>query len=410
MMRWLGLRLLRDMRLAAILALLVPQGFAVTINGIAAPWMMQSFGLRPAGLARMFALVSLSAAGAFMLGRMFDSLGRGRVLRWCVIGGAVSAAAAALSGALVPFVIFDTALVATASAIVAGAPVVIAEVLDPSDRATGQGLGGLALGAGAGLCIVLMPALRHLALSWRWMLWIAGLPLLAAPWLLRGDWDKQFWRPGDERDPASSSLSGALFRGIHGRRIAVLMTSSVCSTAAISASRNWGYFHSISDAGLSPEMASGAFLFAGVTALSGFPLGAMACDRVGRVWTVAGFGALVALAMLFCFLGPPGGYRWPVLWLAAGFAVLGAATNGLIVGGTAAATELFPTPVRATAVAYIALAGAAGSIAGQALVAAMAAHVTRVATVVAMMGVGALASSALFLGFVDESRGLSLEA
>jgi MFS family permease len=136
----------------------------------------------------------------------------------------------------------------------------------------------------------------------------------------------------------------------------------------------------------------------------------MASERVGRVWTVAGFGALVALAMLFCFLGPPSGFRWPVVWLAAGFAALGAATNGLIVGGTAAATELFPTPVRATAVACIALAGAAGSIAGQALVAAMATHVSHVATVVGMMGLGALVSSALFLGFVDESRGLVLEA
>ena len=48
-----------------LLAALAFQGFALAINGVAAPWMMTSFGLDQAGMARAFAWISLSAIGAF---------------------------------------------------------------------------------------------------------------------------------------------------------------------------------------------------------------------------------------------------------------------------------------------------------------------------------------------------------
>lgn len=368
---------------------------------------MQSFGLNPQGLARLFAAVSFSAIGAFVLTRMFDSFGRGRVLRLCVLAAAASAIGAACSPTLAPFVIFDVALGACASAIIAGTPVIIAEVLSPDERATGQGLGGIALGAGAGLCIILMPALHHLNWSWRWLLWAAGAPILAGPWLLSSRWDSQFWHPEHSRE--SLLALGGLFNGAHRRRIAVLMASSVCSTAAISASRTWGYFHSVKEAGLTPFVASAIFLFAGAVAMAGFPLGALCSDRAGRVPTVAASAAVIAAMAMVSFWGPPASFRYPALWLGAGFAVLSVAVNVATVGGTAAATELFPAPMRATAVGWIALAGAGGTVAGQALIALLAAHFRQVSTVVGITGLLALGTSALFMLFVEESRGLVLK-
>src|SRR5581483_2489549 len=101
---------------------------------------------------------------------------------------------------------------------------------------------------------------------------------------------------------------GTLFHQGHRRRIAALMASSVCSTAAISASRTWGYFHSVKEVGLTPFVASAIFLFAGAAAMAGFPLGAVCSDRAGRVPTVAVSAAIIALMAMVSFWGPPAGF------------------------------------------------------------------------------------------------------
>ena len=61
--------------------MLAIQAFAATINVVAAPWIMQSFHLNPASLARLFAVISVSAIGALIMTRLFDVIGRRRVLR-----------------------------------------------------------------------------------------------------------------------------------------------------------------------------------------------------------------------------------------------------------------------------------------------------------------------------------------
>src|SRR5262249_58957091 len=65
---------------AAMLALLAYQGFVLAMNGVAAPWMMRTFALEQSGIARLFAVTSVSALGAFLLARLADRLGRRAVL------------------------------------------------------------------------------------------------------------------------------------------------------------------------------------------------------------------------------------------------------------------------------------------------------------------------------------------
>jgi len=151
------------------------------------------------------------------------------------------------------------------------------------------------------------------------------------------------------------------------------------------------------------------FLFAGTVALAGFPIGATFCERVGRVQTVGVSGITVALATVFSFWGPPTSFRHPVIWLALGFSVLGFAVNTITVGGTTSATELFPTPVRATALGCVALAGALGQLGGQWLVAALSPRFG-IATIVGAAGFFAIGVSILFRAFVEESKGIDLVA
>src|SRR5262249_9241600 len=195
MANWPRKELLTNFQLLQVLALLVPQGFVMGINGVAAPWIMGSFGLEAPGLARLFAGISIAGLVAFLLARLFDLFGRGRMLRWNVAIGSASAAGAALSVTTWSFIIFQTLLIASASAAIAAIPAIITEMLDPSDRAMGQGLGGIALGVGGGLCLCLMPVLNYLHLSWRWLPALAAVPGVAVPWVRGGGFDDQFWRP-----------------------------------------------------------------------------------------------------------------------------------------------------------------------------------------------------------------------
>src|SRR5436190_13900392 len=87
-------RMIFDRGRAAVLAALCYQGFVLAMNGVSAPWMMRSFGLDQASIARAFAWISVSSIGAFALARAADKVGRRRILMWSLSSGSVASAIA----------------------------------------------------------------------------------------------------------------------------------------------------------------------------------------------------------------------------------------------------------------------------------------------------------------------------
>src|SRR5208282_422030 len=166
----------------ALVAMLFYQGFAVAIVSVAAPWIGTSFHLDGAGVARLFAWISLSALGALALSRMIDRHGRRRMILWCVAAIPVCSIATALSTNFVAFTAFQIALYAVLGAAGAGCIVMLSEELPIAHRARGQSFGGLAGAVGAGFCVFLMPIFVAYGWSWRWMFVIsaAGIAMLPA--------------------------------------------------------------------------------------------------------------------------------------------------------------------------------------------------------------------------------------
>ena len=66
--------------IAAIVILLIYQGYSLSVVGVASPWIAKSFGLDQAKLAELFAWMSLSAFGALILARLADRVGRRRII------------------------------------------------------------------------------------------------------------------------------------------------------------------------------------------------------------------------------------------------------------------------------------------------------------------------------------------
>jgi MFS family permease len=391
-----------------MLAMLGFQAFALTINGVAAPWIMQRFHLNQASLARLFAVISVSAIGALILTRMFDVIGRRRMLRWCAVASSFGAIGAALSHGLIAFTLCEVILNAAASAAIAAGIVVIAEKLPAPERAAGQSVAGIALRVGSGFTVALMPLLAYGAYSWRWLLLLAATANLGLRLVDRAhDELVESQHPAMNRDHAGNALSD-LMRPRYRRHAITFVVSALLSSIAITSSKSWIYFHAVSTVGSAPAAASVMLLIAGGLALIGYPLGAASSERFGRVPTVCGFAMLLAFGTVWSFWGPPANFRYPILWLGIGVGAFGVATNATSVGTTSSATELIPSGLRTTMIGSMVFAGAIGQLTGQSIVAALAPRLGGVSNVVGYLGLVAIGVSILYGFLIDESRGLAL--
>jgi len=390
-------------------ALLWFQGFTMSINGIAAPWIAKSFGLGESGIASLYAWISVSAIGALVLSRLADRLGRRQVLRWCLRGTPPAALGAALSANVVAFVLFEIVIYAFIAATLASAVVILAEELPIAARARGQSFAGLAVNLGGGLCLMLMPALDRAGYSWRWLLAFSALGILWVPFVAQLVPESQRWERAAASGATAASRFVDIFRGRYRRRAIPILTCFLLSSIANTAATSWGYFHAVSVVGLSAAAASLMMLTGGAVSMLGFPLGAWTAERFGRVPTVVTFGVLIAAGSLFFYWGPPARGMAPTLWLAIGFAWFMTAVNGSTVAGNAAATELFPTALRGTLIGWFALVGAMAAVSSQAVIAILAERLGGLSVVVGYLGLLTIPSAVIFGLCIEETRGLSLE-
>lgn len=281
----------------AIVAMLAYQGFVISINGVASPWIAKSFDLTDSQIAALFAWISISALGALGLSWVADRVGRRRILLWCMIAMPMCALGAALSTGLILFAAFEICMYAFIGGTIAASIVMLAEALPIAARARGQSYGGLAAALGAGICVLLMPLLVQAGYSWRWLFAIAAAGLLALPFVAISIPESRRWQ--------RAAASGATRRKFYDvfdvryrRRAIAMMTCSLLGTIAAEAAGSWSYFHAVSAVGLPAGIASTLTVLGGGAGIVGFPLGAWCCERFGRVPTVVLSGLVAALGAL----------------------------------------------------------------------------------------------------------------
>ena len=393
----------------AMVAVLGYQGFTMSINGIAAPWIAQTFDLDQSAIAGLYARISVSALGALMLSRLVDRIGRRRVLLGCMAATPLCALGAALSSSLSMFTILEIALYAFIGATVSGSVVMLAEELPIAMRATGQSYGGLAMGLGTGVCVLLMPLLAGAGYSWRWLLVLSGSGLLGLPFITRVVPESRRWQHAAATGSTDAGRFYDVFSAQHRGRALPILVCALFGTTAGTAAMSWSYFHAVSVVGLSAGAATLTVLIGGGIGLLGYPLGAWVCEHLGRVPTVVSFGLLAAVGAAGFYWGPPAHCAFPGVWLAAGFGWFTGAGNASMVGGNSAATELFPTALRGTMIGWFALVGALGAVSAQGAIALLAEPMGGLSHVVGYLSLLGIPSALIFGLFVEETRGLSLE-
>jgi len=393
----------------ALVAMLFYQGFAVAIVSIAAPWIGISFNLDGAGIARLFAWISLSALGALALSRMIDRYGRRRMILWCMAAIPVCSIGTAVATSLVWFTVFQIGLYAVVGAAGSGCIVMLSEELPIERRAQGQSFGGLAGAVGAGFCIFFMPIFVAYGWSWRWMFVISAAGAAMLPAMMRRLPESERWEVSDASGINTRTRFYDVFQPLYRKRSITMIICALAAAISTTAANAFSYYHAVSVVGLSAASTSLMTIVAGGLGLIGFPLGAWTAERFGRVPTVVGFGIFITAGHLWYYWGPPTHFAWPLMWLGTGFCWFDICDNGGTVASNAAATELFPTPLRGTMIGWFALVSAIGAVISNAAVALLAHAMGGMSIVVGALSIVGIPAAILFGIMIDETRGMSLE-
>ena len=392
-----------------LLIVMAFQGYAATIPTIAAPWFRVDFHLNDPSMARVFAGFALSSFGALALARMADRVGRKRVMMWSAIAMPVGALGAWFAPNVFAFVACIIVVEAFLGAAVTCSVVMLAEILPVPRRAAGQSWAGLASAAGGGLCVFLAPVFVRFGFSWRWMMAIPVAGLAILPQVVRSIPESERWRRDAHQEERRRTHFYDIFVPLYRRRTVTLIACSLLATFASEGVNSYSYFHAVTVTGLSPDFASALTIVGGGVGMLGFPIGAWAAERFGRVPTIFTCGAITSSVALAYFWGPPVHFGHPALWLGAAFLFMNATTNAALVASYAAITELLPTALRGTMMGWLALTSAFGALSAEATIATFATAAGGISIITGWLSLLGIPGAILFGMIIEETRGLSLE-
>jgi len=395
---------------AMLLVVLGFQGYAATIPTIAAPWFSKDFQLSDPAMAKVFAGFALSSFGALALARMADGIGRRRVLMWSAIAMPIAALGAAAAHEVVAFVGFVVVLEAFLGAAMTCSVVMLAELLPVPRRANGQSWAGLATAVGGGLCVFLAPVYPRFGMSWRWLLAIPVVGIVILPNVVRSLPESKRWRREVCELESRPTHFYDIFVPLYRKRAVTIIICALLAYFSAEGVNSYSYFHAVSVIGLSADFASAFTIIGGGFGMVGFPIGAWAAERFGRVPTIVTCGSLASAIALAYYWGPPAHFPHPALWLGVAFLFMNAAANATMVASVAAVTELLPTALRGTMMGWVALTTAFGALSAEATIATFSAAAGGISVITGWLSLLGIPGAILFGMMIDETRGLSLDA
>jgi AAHS family benzoate transporter-like MFS transporter len=395
--------------IAAIVILLVYQGYSLSIVGVASPWIAKSFALDQGELARLFAWMSVSAFGALFLARLADRVGRRLIILASLVLAPILSVGAAIATDARAFATCEVLISAMLGGSVSSAIVLLAEELPPNRRASGQAYAAFASAIGGVLGYIVIPFLLASGYSWRWLLapCVSGL-VLAAPVARMLPIDSR-WSRTATKEAVTGSRIYDIFHPLYRRRAIALLSCAGLDTMAGTAVNGWLYFAAVSVIGLPPQAASTLVVAGMGVGMFGFPLGAWTSERFGRVPTVAYMGGAAWIGALAFYWVPSTKMVEPLPILLIAYCWFKMASGVMTVGANAAATELFPAALRTTMIGWQGITAAVFSFLAQALIAVMIGPLGGLLHVIRYFAFLGIPSALIFAMFIDETRGLSLE-
>jgi MFS family permease len=336
----------RNTLLAAFLGWML-NAFDVMLYSLMVTRLMSVFGMDQATAGLLNALtLAASAVGTVLFGLLADRFGRRQMLNYSIITYSVFTFACGLASSVVMLALLRFLVgVGMGGEWNCGAALV-GETWPTRWR--GRAMGIVLSGWAAGYALAAIVSGLILALAdWRWVFFVGLLPALLTIWIRRKVPEPEIWKHSRER-PVSSAEQKMLWRAARPRLLALLTMNTFGMFAW------WGLFSWIpaylalpqSQGGRNFQMLGVATLLIVLNLAGMFPgylsFGVFA-DRFGRKRSVIFY--LAAASLLVPFFAAA---REPAAILVAGCMTAFFGT-GFFAGSGTLGNELFPTPIRATA-------------------------------------------------------------
>jgi MFS family permease len=394
----------------ALLGVMWYGGLTLPLLAVESPWIALRFDLDAQAVARLYALMSLSAVLTFAGGRVADRIGRRRLLVACLVIASAVAVLESFARSAVAFAICELLRFSTVGAIANCAVALFAEAAPNSSARVGAvGKAGMAAAAGGASLLLLTPLLAKLGHSFRPAFAVAaGGAAFVLPVLL---WvpESEHWKHARATGSIARSSIFGVFTGHWSRRAVAVLGAALLAGVEGAAVGGWSYYYGVSVRHMSPGSMSAWSLVATAVGLLGFRVGALSAEKFGRVRTVVQFGLVHQAAALWIYLGPPGRFPSVPLWIGIGLCMSGLGASASGIAKSTVSVELFPTPLRVTILGWIALAGAIATGCSNLLVSTLIGPLGGLPRAIALLSLSGVASLIVFGVWVDETRGLSLD-
>ena len=343
---------LNDRRVLTLMVLAgIAAGYAGSLLTHTLPFSRKGLGLSEGEMSWVVGITRAASLVALLLSFWGDR--RGRRLPFIVAFTMVPAAniATALLPGVAAFVVSQSVTRVGAVGIAALGVVLLAEELNPRVRAYGLGLFALAGAMGGGISLLLLPIADWSDDSWRLLFGISGVVLLGVPLLVSFLRESRAFAVGPRRPPLT-----AVLRGGHGRYLWPMAGIAFFVAMFSAPGIKFALERVIDDLGWSTDQARLLLMVFSGLGTVGVVVGGRLADQVGRRPTEV-------IALILGLIGGVAFYNFDSGWVLGPALFLSTfAATALTPALQAHRAELFPTGLRATAIAWINNAAIAGGI------------------------------------------------
>ncbi len=330
----------------------IAQGFAQSHAANTLPFVRLALGLTEGEMSGVMALTRIGALAAVVIAFASDRQGRRSLFFIMTTLMVLASGATGWVADAQQFTITQGVMRGASTAAAVLAVVILAELLPPTARALGMGIYAAAASLGAGASVLMLPIAEGDPAGWRLLFKVSLAGLIALPLAMR-------WIPEPAREPGRRRF--AIWRPMitpYASYFWPLAAASLLFAAFTTTQVTFASERLINDLGHPASLIVTLTLVGGTLGGAGYFIGGRLADTIGRrEVTMAGFGLAA--------IGGVGLYWTEAVPLLAVSVFLSAFGAFAAAPATAAhRNELFPSPIRASAVAWLAGFTVLGTIAG----------------------------------------------
>ncbi len=385
--------------LGMLVAITFFEGYDFLIISLVLPFVSRDFGISTSGAGLAVSVISIGTILAFMVISLADRFGRRPVFIITIFLYALFSGLTAFTKTIELFVACQFLARVFLTAEWALASIIIAEEFPVSHRGLGIAAVQCAAAVGAVGAALLLPVASKLGLDWRALYLFGTAPVLLAIVAGRRLRETALW---ERKKDSGTNFFKVMAHPYRRDMITVMFIWLFTYLNYTAAQTFWTYF-AVNERGWDEYQVSRAVATAYLIGISGFLAAGRCMDRFGRRTTAYLFFILGSMCTAWAFnaSGP---------WMYVSLTALTFFIGAYLPISSAFTTELFPTELRATAMAWgNNLFGRVGMVLAPGLAGFMAAPAGGIGNAVTIIGAAPLISVVLIYFLLRETKDVNLD-